>query len=214
LSLNKHINTFLESDQGKQLIYKIFESFIEEILSSPWLQQDNLSERLQKALRKEPYPHSEVVDNSNNIIDLHFPKSESSPQPSNEESLLFVDENNQVTCIPFFNNQLYTTSNSKTEIQGSHLTIIVELAGIVSTEPRLYIFGEKESYKFSEVFKNQSLIFTFTNDIVQGKAYGFLTLEDDHYIVTFSKFEVDDKLIDFGTIDLPITFKCETDLQV
>lgn len=43
--------------------------------------------------------------------------------------------------IPFFNDELFATNDCKTEISDTNIKIVVELAGILTDEPRLYPFG-------------------------------------------------------------------------
>lgn len=115
--------------------------------------------------------------------------------------------------IPFFNNELYTTSASTCSLErNNHLKILVELAGYLPMPPRLYLFGRN---KIPILLKDQSMWFTFSNDTQKGKAEGSLTREDDYYIVTFTRFIIQDSnIIDFADIELPMEFTFEGDLEM
>ena len=196
---------FLRREDLAESVRLSVQTYLQDLFTSPWLSNTDFGQRLLKALHREPFPSQE---------DIQPPLSETHPFPQNvpppkedfrEDNMPILSHDENLEFIPFFNNELYITNDSKTELKNNSLRIFIELAGILSSEPKIYPFGREDASRIRSI-PHQSITFTITNDNREniGIAHGHLSLENNIYVITFSEFTVNGTSVPFETFELPI----------
>lgn len=129
--------------------------------------------------------------------------------------------------VPFFNEELFATNDCKTCLHNKNLNIMVELAGILSEDPKMYPFGYQSAASIGRLSIKPMKFNWKSEDGSEGYAIGILstslpnsTVDKNKYTIyciTFSSWMAtrDNQAINFIDIELPMTLTfvgtCETD---
>ena len=118
---------------------------------------------------------------------------------------------------PFFNNELYATYDCSASINNNaELKFKVELAGLLSSLPIIYPFGNKRH--FTREYPHQKLDISWSNESSKGRARCFLDWKNDVYVLTFDRIVREKETnvyeeIKFEDIALPAFFTYEGTLS-
>jgi hypothetical protein len=220
----------LDPEELTQAIHDEVNRIIENASQSPWIAGLDVASRIFRALAGRPYepPISDIIrvivpeTSSNSVTTPSLPPSNltsdsttASSRPSDLPEIpgplpipkpISIPQAQEAVVsgswTPFFNHDRYITRESMAELSDkSELKLIVELAGRLSSEPIIYLFGYD---KIPAVFAKQPLTLTFTNDLLSGTALGQLDRDGDYYVIRLTQFHVQGSPIDFIDIDLPL----------
>lgn len=106
------------------------------------------------------------------------------------------------TFTPFFNNNLFITKDCRSELTGNSLSLVVELAGILSVPPKIYPFGNA----IDLTYPNQPISLQFLGESQEGTATGRLLNENGTIIILLDTYSNSTGAsMTFEEIDLPVT---------
>jgi hypothetical protein len=141
---------------------------------------------------------------------VDVPKTEQLKEANVQSKFIDHVKGQRRTYIPFFNDEIYETSDSQcqltTDKNGTLIDLTVELAAFIKGEPVIFPFGKTKLQEIGTYCDNE-IIANFVNDEIKGTAVGRVSTLNDCYVITFVKYLVDGtSLISFDEISLPVTF--------
>ena len=160
-------------------------------------------------------PLNPVVPPSNPVVSLIDPIM----PPSNSTRWSLVPNGNYV---PYFNHELFVTRNCETSLQDNSLKMTVELAGLLSNEPKIYPFGSTKAIQ-SDLLAPINLFFKCDDtdmdgmegmEGMEGTVNAKWVLENGIYYLTLDTYLTrQNQPISFVDISLPVVFTYQGSLN-